>query len=343
MEINHAMRRFHLSVPLLLIMPLLAGLICIGIGRLNVPVGDALRIIRHMIFGGEIDIAPAAYSVVANIRLPRILLAIFAGSALTAAGCAFQAVFSNPLAAPDTLGVSAGSGFGACVGLLIGGSSLLVQGFSFLGGILAVGLTFLLGKSKSGATALSLVLGGMAIAAIFQAGTSITQLMADPNQTLPAITYWLMGSLSRANFQGIGFALPAFISGLAVLLILRWRLNTLSLHEHEAVSLGIPVKMLRAMVIVAATLCTAATISLCGMVGWLGILAPHIARLIFGNDNRYVLPAGMSIGATSLIIMDTLARNLVTGELPISVLTALVGAPIFLLLLSRQGGNGHVI
>ena len=167
--------------------------------------------------------------------------------------------------------------------------------------------------------------------------------MADPNQTLPAITYWLMGSLSRANFQGIGFALPAFISGLAVLLILRWRLNTLSLHEHEAVSLGIPVKMLRAMVIVAATLCTAATISLCGMVGWLGILAPHIARLIFGNDNRYVLPAGMSIGATSLIIMDTLARNLVTGELPISVLTALVGAPIFLLLLSRQGGNGHVI
>lgn len=183
-----------------------------------------------------------------------------------------------------------------------------------------------------------LILGGIAVSAIFQSGISMVQMLADPNETLPEITYWLMGSLSRANYKSIMYALPAMILGCTTLFILRWKLNTLSLDEHEAISLGIPIKKLRTIVIVSATLCTASVISLCGMIGWIGILAPHMARMIFGSDNRYVLPAGMSIGATSLIIMDTLSRNLVTGVLPISVLTALVGAPVFVILLRKTGG-----
>lgn len=335
---SQSQKRFRRSRPLLILLPIVSAIICIGIGRYYVSPSDAMSAIWQFLTGNPTGVGSTEFSVIINLRLPRILLAIVAGAALTSAGCAFQAVFSNPLAAPDTLGVSAGAALGACVGLLIGLPSLAVQLLAFGGGVLAVTLTFWVNRSRLGGSSIALVLSGIAVAAIFQAGTSLTQMMADPNKTLPEITYWLMGSLSRASYTGILLALPAALGGILCLRLLRWRLNTLSLDEHEAASLGVPVKKIRTIVVISATLCTATAVSLSGMVGWLGILAPHIARMVFGSDNRYVLPAGISFGATALILMDTLARNLVPGELPISVLTALVGAPIFILLLRRTGG-----
>ncbi len=333
---NH--KKFMFALPFLIVTPIVTAIICIAIGKYSISVENVFLSIVQFLTGSETGVTSTEYSVVINLRLPRVLLAIFAGAALTSAGCAFQAVFSNPLAAPDTLGVSAGAGFFACLALFLDLPSLGVQLFAFIGGILAVGLTFFISKNKYGISTVTLILGGIAISAIFQAGISMIQVLADPNQTLPEITYWLMGSLSRANYVNMMYSLPMAIVGIITLYLLRWKLNTLSLDEHEAISLGVPIKKLRTIVIVSASLCTASVISLCGMIGWIGILAPHIARMIFGSDNRYILPAGISIGATALIIMDTLSRNLVSGVLPISVLTALVGAPVFIVLLRKTGG-----
>ncbi len=336
---NNEKRKFALFFPFLVLAPFVTAIICIGIGQYYISPSDTVLSLWQFFTGEQNITDKTAYSVITNSRLPRVLLAMFAGAALSAAGVAFQAVFSNPLAAPDTLGVSAGAGFGACLALLLGLSAVSVQMFAFTGGIIAVALTFLISKSKVGGhTPTTLILSGIAIAALFQSGTAMTQIMADPNQTLPEITYWLMGSLSRANLNALMIAFPFLLIAISILLILRWRLNVLSLDEYEAKTLGVPVKMLRTIVLICATICTATSISLCGMVGWLGILAPHIARMIFGSDNRHVLPAGICFGAVALIITDTLARNLVAGGLPISVITAIIGAPIFIILVRKTGG-----
>lgn len=323
---------------LLPVFPILMAVLCLGIGKYALTPAETARTLYYSLIGNADRVSSVAYSVVMNLRLPRVLLALFAGAALSAAGVAYQSVFSNPLAAPDTLGTSAGAGCGACIGLLLNLPSLAVQGLAFVGGLLAVGCTYALSRSRRQSGTVLLVLSGIAVSALFQAMISIIQLVADPTEKLPEITYWLMGSLSRANYNGLAWGLPTMLIGCAVLFALRWRLNLLALEDSEAISMGIPVKTLRGIVIVAATCCTAACVSLCGMVGWLGILAPHMARMLVGNDNRYTLPTALSLGAVSLLLMDTLARNIVSGEVPISVLTALVGAPAFLFLLRKSGG-----
>lgn len=323
---------------LLPVFPFLLAILCVGIGKYALSPWETARTLYHSLFGDAGSVNSVAASVVMNLRLPRVVLALFAGAALSVAGVAFQSVFSNPLAAPDTLGASAGAGCGACIGLLLGLPSLAVQGLAFVGGLLAVSCTYMLSRSRNQSGTVMLVLSGIAVSALFQAMISIIQLVADPTEKLPEITYWLMGSLSRANFRGLAWGVPAMLAGCMVLFVLRWRLNLLALEESEATSMGIPVKALRALVVVSATCCTAACVSLCGMVGWLGILAPYMARTLVGSDNRYVLPVAMSLGTVCLLLMDTLARNIVSGEVPISVLTALVGAPAFLILLRKSGG-----
>lgn len=330
--------RYRWLRPLLPVFPVLLAILCLGIGKYTLSPAQTARTLFYSLLGHSEKVDSVARSVVMNLRLPRVLLALFAGAALSGAGVAFQSVFSNPLAAPDTLGVSAGAGCGACVGLLLGLPSLGVQGLAFAGGLLAVGATFLISKTRAANGTILLVLGGIAVSALFQSMISIIQLVADPTEKLPEITYWLMGSLSRAQYRGLAWGIPAMVLGAALLYVLRWRLNLLALEDSEAASMGIPVKALRIAVILAATCCTAACVALCGMVGWLGILAPHMARMLVGSDNRVVLPTALSLGAVSLLVMDTLARTLVSGEIPISVLTALVGAPAFILLLRKSGG-----
>ncbi|MFI3201879.1 MAG: iron ABC transporter permease [Eubacteriales bacterium] len=332
------MKKFKKMIPVMIVLPFITAIVCLGIGPYYVSPTDTIKAVIQFITGEEL-VTKVMYTVIINSRLPRIILAICAGAALSVAGTTFQAVFSNPLAAPDTLGVSAGAAFGACVGLLLGVSGLNVQLLSFGGGITAVILTFLISQGKHQVTTTSLILSGVAISAIFGAGTSMVQVMADPTQTLPDITYWLMGSLGRANFTSILIALPLLVISIVMIYLFRWRLNTLTLSEWEATSLGVPVKFVRIIVIVAATFCTATSISMCGMVGWIGILVPHICRMTFGSDNRLIVPSAVSFGAVSLMILDTLARNIASGGLPISVLTALVGAPIFIVLLRKTGGT----
>lgn len=278
-------------------------------------------------------------NVVWNVRAPRVVLALTAGAGLAMAGAAFQALFSNPLAAPDTLGVATGASFGAVLGILLGAGALAVQSLALVFGLAAVALVMLISMRRDGgAPLLMIVLAGIVVGSFFTALVSLVKFAADPQDVLPAVTFWLMGSLSGASFSSLAAGLPMALLGAAVLLLLRWRLNAASLPEDEAKSLGIPVGRIRAAVIIGATMITASIVSMCGLIGWVGLLVPHAVRMAAGSDNRRVIPASALAGALFMLIIDTAARTMTAGEIPVSILTALVGAPFFIHLLRRTGG-----
>lgn len=267
--------------------------------------------------------------VIFSIRIPRIALVILVGAALASAGAAFQGMFRNPLVSPDLLGASAGASFGACVSLLFGLSIALTQLFSFAGGLLAVATTMFLNRMVKYDRLLGLVLGGILVSTLFQSGTSIVKLCADENDTLPAITYWLMGSFSGANMDDLKIAIVPIAAGFVLLLSQRWKLNVLSLGEDEARSLGVNVRRTRFVVIVAATLLASASVAVSGVIGWIGLVIPHLARAIVGPDYRRLLPASMLLGSLYLLLVDDMARCLLSMEIPIGILTALLGVPFF--------------
>ncbi|MGP5247080.1 FecCD family ABC transporter permease [Corynebacterium flavescens] len=285
-------------------------------------------------FGEPVD------SVVFNLRLPRILLAALAGAGLASAGTAFQGIFGNPLATPDTLGVTAGTSVGAVSALILNFSLVGVQLLSFVAGIVTVVVTTLIARNKRGGTSVvMLILSGVMVGALASAIMSILKYTADPNNKLPQITYWLMGSLSGASMRTLALGAPFIVVGSAVIFLMRWRLNILALGDDEARAAGMNVPRARGIIIVAATLITAAVVSMCGQVGWVGLLIPHCARMICGNNNRFVVPVGTVLGAIFLVVIDTLARSSMESEIPISVLTAIIGAPFFIYLLRRTGGG----
>ncbi|MBQ5311148.1 MAG: iron ABC transporter permease, partial [Oscillospiraceae bacterium] len=254
---------------------------------------------------------------------------------LSAAGAAFQGVFSNPLATPDTLGVASGASFGAAFAMLTGSALLGTQAMALVCGCAACLLTMLIaGRERSSVS--SVILGGMAVSSVFQALVALVKYVADPVDELPAITYWLMGSMSRASYRSLAVGLPFIAAGTLVIFFLRWRLDVISLSEDEAHSLGMNVRAMRTVYIVASSLITASCVSMCGQVGWIGLLVPHISRMIGGSSGRSVIPLSVSLGAVFMIIMDTLARTMTAAEIPISILTALIGAPMFIVLLRRS-------
>ena len=275
--------------------------------------------------------------VVWTMRLPRILLAALVGSGLSVAGCVFQSLFSNPLATPDTLGVASGASFGAALALLLGMGLVGIQAIALIFGGIAVLLTWLAGAGK-GRGMNTIVLAGIMISSLFTALVSLVKFVADTESQLPSITYWLMGSLSSAGFDSLLLGAPLIVAGIAVLLLLRWRLNILPLPEDEARATGTNVRLLRGITIVCATAITASCVSMCGQVGWVGLLIPHICRMWFGNNHMSLVPASVSIGAVFMIAVDTLARSVSAAEIPISVLTAVIGAPFFILLMRRTEG-----
>ncbi len=277
------------------------------------------------------------YSVVINVRLPRILLAIAAGAGLAAAGAGFQALFANPLATPDTLGVATGAAFGAVLGILLNLPAPLIQVASLAAGLAAVALVFFVSRVRGRTSVLMLILSGLVIAALFSALISLVKYTADPQDVLPSITFWMMGSFTGATPAVLAMGLPFIAAGAAGLWLLRWKMNALSLPEDEARSLGIPVGRLRAAVIVAATMMTASVVSMCGLIGWVGLLIPHCARLMFGADNDKVVPASLLTGALFVLAADTVARSTGELEIPVSILTAVIGAPLFIVLLRRTG------
>ena len=279
-------------------------------------------------------------TVIFNIRLPRIIMALTAGAGLAASGTAFQSLFANPLATPDTLGVANGASFGAALCILLGGGGLAVQAGALGCGIIAVLLVYVVTRSrKPGQTSvLMLILAGMVISSLFSALVSMIKFIADPQDVLPVITFWLLGSFSGITKNSMLISVPLILAGTLAVFLLRFRLNALSLPEEEAVSLGVNLKLMRILVVAGASLTTASVVSVCGVIGWVGLLIPHISRMLFGNDNRYVVPSSILSGALFMLIVDTIARCAARSEIPVSILTAVIGAPVFIILLRKTEG-----
>jgi iron complex transport system permease protein len=278
---------------------------------------------------------PLLATVLWNVRLPRVAAAIVVGAALAAAGATYQGIFRNPLVSPDILGVSVGASLGAVLGIFLSLPVLAIQALAFAGGLLAVAAVYAVGAAvRHRDPALTLVLAGIAIQALVGAGISLIKILADPYDQLPAITYWLLGSMTAVTRFDVLSILPAVLIGLVPLILLRWRMNVMTLGDEEAQTLGIDTKKTRLALVCGATLITAATVSVTGIVGWIGLIIPHIARMLAGPDFRRLLPASMILGAAYLLIVDMLARSIATIEVPLGILTAVVGAPFFLWLLT---------
>lgn len=313
---------------LIFLFPAAAAVIAMLSGRFAVTPGDIFALVS----GGEVK--DTVRTVMLNIRLPRIILAFLCGGGLSAAGAAMQSLFSNPLAAPDTIGVSGGASFGAALAMLLGFPAVAVQ-FSALAWGVAVCFYVLLLSSKDKGI-MGTVLAGMVISSVFQALVSAVKFIADPTDTLPAITFWLMGSMSRAGWDGIITGAPLMIIAAAVLIAMRWRINLLMLSDDEAGSLGTDPRRLRVIVMICVSVISASAVSMCGLVGWVGLLVPHMVRAVVGSDNSSVLPACIFAGGGLMILTDTLARCVTASEIPISIITALLGAPVFLAVMRKM-------
>ncbi len=272
-----------------------------------------------------------------NHRLPRIILACLVGCCLSAAGASYQGVFQNPMAAPDILGASSGAAFGAALAILLGLNDFMIMIFAFASSMLTVLLVIYVGNQAKGKRVLGLILAGIMIGSLVSSGTSFIKLVADPSDQLPAITYWLMGSLNGTTPQDVCFVVWPMLIGLVPLFLLRWRVNILTLGDEEARTMGVNAKKLRTIVILCATLITAASVSVSGMIGWVGLVIPHLTRRIVGNNYKYLMPASMLFGAVFLLLVDDISRNLLATEIPIGILTSMIGAPFFIYLMSKDG------
>ena len=309
--------------------------IALGTGQYHVPIKDVISIL--MGHGSQLA---NAEKVILNLRLPRIFFSMLAGAGLGASGAAFQSLFANPLATPDTLGTASGASFGAALGILLGMNSAGIEMLAMLAGIGAVLLVFLVGRSRNntGSTMIMVVLAGLVISSLFNAMVSFVKYIADPNDVLPSITFWLMGSFSGITVRSLRLLSPILASGTILLFLMRNRLNTLSLPEEEARSLGINLPLTRGLVILASAGVTAGIVAGCGLIGWVGLLIPHMCRMLFGNNNARMIPGSIVFGALFMLITDTVARTLTAAEIPVSILTSLIGAPLFIFLLKKTGG-----
>ncbi len=326
-----------MTVTAVLIVFSAAAALCMG--QFRIPLD---KVIAELTGRGS-DMANA-HTVLFQIRIPRILLSMLAGAGLAVSGAAFQSLFSNPMATPDTLGTANGASFGAALGILLGFGAFRVQLTALVFGISAVMLVFAVTRSASGQSSPSMImviLGGMVISSLFSALTTLIKFVADPQDVLPVITFWLMGSFSSTTQKSFLYGSPLIIAGTAVICLLRYRLNALSLSEDEARSLGVNLPLVRGLVIASASAVTASVVAMCGVIGWVGLLVPHIARMVLGNDNSRVVPASVTFGALFMLVVDTIARCAASSEIPVSVLTAVIGAPVFILLLRRSGGIGR--
>lgn len=298
-------------------------------------------LLSQVIPGIEQTWTRADEAVVMQLRLPRIIGAIIVGASLSISGAAYQALFANPVASPDTLGVGSSAAFGAILGILLNLNGIGIKGLAFVTGCLAVFIVFFFASSISKGRQLTvyLILIGMIVSSVFSALLSILKYVADPIDQLPKITYWLMGSMSHIHLDDLPFAILFFLIGAIPLLLLRWRINLLSLGDHEVRTLGENINVLRGITVFCATLLTSSAIALTGTISWIGLVVPHMVRMIVGHDSRFVLPASGLMGGVFLLFIDNLARSMTAYELPISVLTSIIGAPIFFVILFRSKGK----
>jgi iron complex transport system permease protein len=332
-------RKLHRTKIILLflfILLILAILVSFMLGKYPISPSEVFRIL----FSKILPITPTWEEqkelIFFNVRLPRILLACMVGCCLSAAGAAYQGTFKNPMASPDILGASQGAAFGAALALMGRLSSQYITLSAFGFSILTVILVIFVSQKAKGGKIVGLILSGIMVSSLFQAATSYLKLVADPNDQLPAITYWLMGSFSGAKYSDVIFAFFPMLIGLVPLLMLRWRMNVLTMGDEEAKTMGINVTVVRLVVVFSSTLITAASVSVSGMIGWVGLVIPHLSRRLVGNNYASLIPTSMVFGALFLLIVDNFSRNLWTSELPIGILTAFVGAPFFIYLITRK-------
>lgn len=329
------------TVVLAVALPAIA-LFAMAAGRYTIDPGVVLRILGAPLLGAG-DWSPMQESVVRGVRLPRVLLAALVGAGLAGAGAALQALFRNPLAEPQLLGVSSGAAFGGVLALLFVGDGWPLVTGALVCGLLSLCAVYWLagaGKRQGGGTVL-LVLAGIVVNAVFASGVSLIKLMADPQNQLPAIIFWLMGSLAAADYPRVWLALPCIGLSLLLLYGLRFHLMALAVGEADARSLGVPVTRVRVLALLAVGVITASSVAVCGVVGWVGLVVPHLVRMSCGSDHRHFLLHTVLAGAAYLILVDTLARTLTQMEIPLGVLTALLGAPLFAFLIRRLGGGAH--
>ncbi len=326
----------RLRVPGLIALPILVFLLSITLGRYEVSLGELFNL-----FGAKLGLTDATVpenvsTVILNVRLPRIIAGMLIGAGLALSGAAYQGMFRNPLVSSDILGASAGAGFGAALGIMLSKSVIVTQILALGFGLTAVLITYTLaGRLRRGDPTLFLVLTGILVGTVFTSLISILKVLADPSDKLPAITFWLMGSLASVNRQDVLILIgPMLIGGIALLAV-RWHLNPLSFGEEEAQAMGSETTKMRIIVIGACTLMTASAVSIAGIVGWVGLIIPHVARGLVGPDYGRLLPVSAVIGAVYLLLIDDIARLTGPLEMPLGILTALIGAPFFIFLLTR--------
>lgn len=317
--------------------------LALGAGRAGVVPSDVIGILAYKFFGISGDFSDMATNIVTNVRLPRVTAALLIGAALAISGASYQGLFKNPMVSPDILGASAGASFGAALALLWNFDNRAVQLMAFALGFVAVAITYFSARSieRGGNQILLLVLCGLIVGTLFQAFVSAIKYTADPDSKLPEITYWLMGSIAKITWDDLKLFMVPFLIGCVPLLALRWRLNTLSFGDEEAEAMGVNTTLLRGICIVCATLLTSAVVAVAGVVGWVGLIIPHLVRFIFGPDNRIVLPLSLVVGGAFMILVDTACRTFMASEIPLGILTSIIGAPFFFAILLKTRKEVH--
>ena len=337
---NYIEKKHRMTVLIMAIGLIVCVLGSFTLGRYRVPLKELLGILGSKL---GLPIEPfwttQMETAVWNIRLPRVLLSVLVGACLAAAGASYQGVFQNPMASPDILGASAGAGFGAALAILMGLSSVFITLGAFSMSLLTVALVFFVSRHAKGDRVLGMVLAGIMVSCLFQSGTSFIKLVADPNNQLPQITFWLMGSLSGARWKEIGFVLVPMLVGLIPLLLLRWRLNVITMGDDEARAMGVNAPRIRLVIVICSTLVTASAVSVSGMIGWVGLVIPHMMRRIVGSDYRWLMGASILGGGIFLLLVDNVSRSATTAGIPIGILTSFIGAPFFLWLITGRGDH----
>lgn len=333
-------RKYRLLCIALFLLIIIVAIISLALGRFSkLQIVDIPKILLHKLIPSiEQTWSATDEKVLIGLRLPRIIAAVVVGASLAISGASYQALFANPVASSDTLGVTASAAFGAILGILLNANTVTVKLLSFVTGCIAVLLVFSVASKLSRGRNLTvfLILIGMVASSMFQAMLSVLKFVADPVDQLPKITYWLMGSFSNVKMRDIPFCLLFFALGSVPLILMRWRMNLLSLSEYEAESIGENIFVLRTITVTCATLLTSSAVAMTGGISWVGLVIPHITRFIVGSDSRKLLPVSALMGSLFLLIMDDIARSASVYELPISVLTSLIGAPIFFIILIRS-------
>lgn len=334
-EVAHTDRQYRIVLFGLFLALVCTGLISFAIGYYPLsPLEVFQAFLTH--FGYKGTVSPQAMTIFWSIRLPRILSAIFIGASLSVAGSAYQGMFHNPLVSPDILGVSSGASLGAAFAILNGATNWEIQVSAFIGGVTAVALSYLISRKSAHSQTLSLVLTGSMIMSLCNAGVTMIKYVSDPNDVLQQITFWLMGSLTKTDMESFRWSFLPMLVGLIVIMILRWQINLLTLDEEEARSMGINIRFYRLIFIAASTMLSAAAVCLGGLIGWVGLMIPHMARALVGADYKRLIPASAMLGAVYLLIMDDIARSILSMEIPLGVVTSIMGAPFFVYLIIKR-------